>query len=300
MRFLGFCVFIGFAVGIVASLALFSLEEKSGRMKELKQGGKQTMSEQLSSQLLETTPTPKPSPTPIPDPYVGESGQPVTQFRIPILFYHYIGNNPNPADTARDTLSVTPDRFKEHMEYLSQERYTTLTFDMVNDILKGTQSLPEKPVVLTFDDAYIDFYYNAYPILAQFSHKATVFVPTGLVGKEAYLTWEMIGQMAGAGIDFQSHTVHHAHLPSLSLTRIAEEVTESKKTLEDHLGHPVTWFAYPNGGVTGTAAKAVKDAGYIGAVGTIPGVNQSLSQIFNLRRQRIGASMDVEQFKTKL
>ncbi|MDP3724563.1 MAG: polysaccharide deacetylase family protein [bacterium] len=302
IRFLGFCIVIGFVVGLGVSLTVFSLEGKSTALRLSSGQVHSGQGERLTPRPEADRPldgTPKPSPTPIPDPYLGESGQ-TTQVRIPILFYHYIGNNPIPEDTARDTLSVTPDRFKEHMEYLSQEGYTTLTFDMVNDILKGSQSLPAKPVVLTFDDGYIDFYYNAYPILEQFSFKATVFVPTGLVGGGAYLTWEMIGQMAGTGIEFQSHTVNHAYLPSLSRTRMVEEVTESKKTLEERLGHPVNWFAYPYGAISGSSAKAVKEAGYAGAVGTIPGVNQSAGQMFNLRRQRIGANMDLETFKTKL
>lgn len=299
IRFLGLCVAIGFVMGLGASLGYFSLEKESDQGKRVSEQADSIASERLTSKLS-SSPTPVPSPTPIPDPYLGESGQPATLVRIPILFYHYIGNNPIPEDTARDTLSVSPDQFKAHMEYLSTEGYTTLTFDIVNDILKGVQTIPEKPVVLTFDDGYIDFYYNAYPILVQFGQKATVFVPTGLVGTDAYLTWEMIGQMQAQGIDFQSHGVRHVSLPGLSRVQMIEEVTESKRVLEERLGRPVTWFAYPYGSVTGTAATVVKEAGYQGAVGTIGGVNQSASFILNLRRQRIGGNMELDAFKVKL
>lgn len=84
----------------------------------------------------------------------------VRAFYVPILTYHYISENPNLRDTTRTALSVTPKNFDDQMAWLSRQGYTPITLDTLGTGL--TQgNLPEKPVVLTFDDSYIDFYYNA-------------------------------------------------------------------------------------------------------------------------------------------
>ncbi len=87
------------------------------------------------------------------------------QLIVPILMYHYVGNNPNPADLQRDTLSISPNKFNEQMKYLSDNGYAAISLDTLYAGLKKQVTLPNKSIILTFDDGYIDFYYNAYPIL---------------------------------------------------------------------------------------------------------------------------------------
>ena len=85
---------------------------------------------------------------------------------VPILMYHYISVNPHaPGDPLRTRLSVPPAQFAQQLAYLHRAQYTTITLDNLVDALEMRTSLPPKPVILTFDDGYADFFTNAYPLL---------------------------------------------------------------------------------------------------------------------------------------
>jgi peptidoglycan/xylan/chitin deacetylase (PgdA/CDA1 family) len=239
------------------------------------------------------TPTIKPSPTPIPF-YSNTTGK---SFTLPILTYHYIGNNPNPKDTARDNLSVSPDKFDAQMGYLAQNGYTPITFDTLYVAMTAGGALPTKPVILTFDDGYIDFYINAYPILRKYNFKAVSFIPTGLMDTGYYLHWSQIKEMQSSGlISFEAHSVHHSNLTALSSTDLKYEITESKRKLEEETGTKVNFFAYPYGSSNAYVWQAVKEAGYQGAVGTWSGKSMTPQYIFNLPRIKIAGQYSLQEF----
>lgn len=239
-----------------------------------------------------SAPTSIPTPTPSYLPYTFGN-----QIKVPMLLYHYVGNNPNPADKRRDDLSVTPDKFEEQMKYLVDNGYHTTSLDTLYAALKKQISLPDKSVILTFDDGYVDFYYNAYPILKKYNLSATVFIPTGLMGGGAYLTWLQIQEMHSSGrITFGSHLVHHYHLPSLSRDAALFELKESKRVLQNQLGVPINFLAYPYGSTNTNIIELVKEAGYVGAVGTWAGKIQSEGTIFDMPRLRVGGGVDIGVF----
>lgn len=217
--------------------------------------------------------------------------------RVPILMYHYIGLNPNPADKARDSLSVSPEKFESQMKYLKDNGYTSTTLDTLYAALKKTAMLPEKAVILTFDDGYIDFYFNAYQVLKKYGFSATVFIPTGLVGQPAYLSWSQIKEMHSSGfIVFGAHTVNHPHLPSLPPERALKEMVESKSTLQDQLSVPINFLAYPYGSTNNSTIILTKEAGFTGAVGTWPDKIQSEGTIYNMPRLRISGGISLDNF----
>ncbi len=219
------------------------------------------------------------------------------QVRVPILLYHYIGNNPDPKDSARDNISMGPDKFNEQMKYLSDNGYNTISLDTLYPTLSGTSTFPSKPVILTFDDGYMDFYYNAYPILKQYNLRATVFIPTALMNQGYYLTWDQIREMSVSGlITFGAHSVHHSNLPTLTADALKLELNGSKKVLQEILGIPVNFMAYPYGTVNSFVIKEVKTAGYLGAVGTWQSKIQSEGTMFNMPRLKVGGGMDLNQF----
>ncbi|MBI2021789.1 polysaccharide deacetylase family protein [Candidatus Daviesbacteria bacterium] len=223
------------------------------------------------------------------------------QLRVPILTYHYIGNNPNPDDKARDNLSVSPDKFEEEMAYLQKQGYATISLDTLYAALKGQVTLPDKSIILTFDDGYVDFYVNAYPILRKYNLHATSFIPTGLIGQGYYLNWDQIKEMDASGlISFQSHSVTHADLPSLSSDQLKYQLAESKKTLEAQLGKPVNFMAYPYGTSNSTVWQAAKEAGYMGAVGTWSSTIQSEGTIMDMPRIKIPGGIELQVFASRL
>ena len=235
-----------------------------------------------------TTPTPTltPTPTPIPLPALvpGERA-----LHVPVLLYHYVGDNPNPQDRARETLSVPPGVFEEQLRTLRDNGYTSISFDELADALEGKGSVPALPVILTFDDGYLDFYHIAWPILQSFGVKATVFIPTGLVGSGAYMTWPMIEEISrSTQITIAAHSVTHTSLPSLGGDQIIWELTESKRILEEHIGKPVAWFAYPYGFFDDRVVTQLKRAGFRGAVTTLFGAIQYKSRLYHMPRIRAG------------
>lgn len=237
----------------------------------------------------------KPSPTPLPIPK--HSGR---QIRVPILTYHYIGNNPNPQDKTRDNLQVTPDKFDSQMRYLSENGYNPITLDTLYAALKGGL-LPPKPVVLTFDDGYIDFYHNAYPILSRFGFKAVVFIPTGLLGQSYYMNWSQIKEIDSSNlVAFEAHSVNHINLVSLSEDQVNYQVRESKKNLEEQLGKSVNFFAYPYGLSNEQTWQAVKEAGFLGGVGTWYGNVESEGNVFDMPRIKISGWLDISEFASRL
>jgi peptidoglycan/xylan/chitin deacetylase (PgdA/CDA1 family) len=147
-------------------------------------------------------------------------------------------------------------------------------------------------VVLTFDDGFENFYTNAFPTLQTHHLPAVVFVVTGWVGKNGYLTWEQIRQLDQEGITIGSHSVTHPWLPALSDVELKRELQASKRILEGKLGHPVDLFCYPMGAFDERVRKAVIDAGYRGARATNPGKAASNRDPYALKRVRISRSSD--------
>jgi biofilm PGA synthesis lipoprotein PgaB len=184
--------------------------------------------------------------------------------KIPIIMYHDI--------TATKDVSwdVTPEELERHFQALQEGGYTPITMDrMVNHLRTGAQ-LPEKPVLLTFDDNYVGQYKYAFPLLKKYNYPAvwsvhTRFVGTG--GQKPKATWNQLREMQKSGlITVASHTVNHLNMTTLSDAEIEREVTESKKVLEKELGISIDYFTYPEGDFTERAKDKIKDAGYKAAL----------------------------------
>lgn len=208
---------------------------------------------------------------------------------IPILMYHYI-RQPPLHDRVGDELSVAPDVFERQMRYLSQNGYDTLTMREVDLILAGRMAMPPKPVALTFDDGYADFYTTAAPILRNLEINATNYVPTGLVGRDGYMSWSDIQELDAQGFEMGAHTEMHVDLSKMTPDRVRVEVYGSKLDLEQHLGHPVLDFAYPYGGFNHTAVEMVREAGFWSATTTIGGAYHDERQLLVLSRVRVNGS----------
>lgn len=192
---------------------------------------------------------------------------------LPILLYHYISANPNPRDTLRSQLSVTPQDFSAQLEYLATQGYTTITLDDLLAVQAGSAAMPDKPVLLTFDDGYADFYQNAFPLLERYQMKATIYVPSDLVGRPNYMTWEQLRQLAASPLmTIGSHSRTHPPLDTLSWEQQRDEINTSKATLEAQLGLPVQYFCYPYGRYNATTLSLIAEAGYRSATTTRPNV----------------------------
>ncbi len=203
---------------------------------------------------------------------------PEDDVKVLVLNYHMV----NPMVIS---LAIDPTDFEWQMKYLVDHGYHTISTDELYDFMEGKGTLPDRPVLITFDDGYVDNYTNAYPILKKYNLKATIFIVTGFVSsRKGYLTWDQLREMEQHGIMAQSHTVTHARLPELPDERIREELVESKRTAEAELGHPIDFIAYPTGVHDLHIVSIAKEAGYRGGFTVKYGNVDRSSNVYALER----------------
>jgi peptidoglycan/xylan/chitin deacetylase (PgdA/CDA1 family) len=216
--------------------------------------------------------------------------------RLPVLAYHHVG--PPKPGTYPD-LSVAADRFERHIHWLYRRGYRSISpIDWLSWCREGT-GLPQKPVLVTFDDAFADIAKYALPVLQRYGFGATVFVVTGHIGgtnawDEArgsaihpLMTAEQLCYWAAQGFEFEAHTRTHPDLATVPAAAAAEELLRSRDELAALLGHSVTIFAYPYGRYN----KAVCDSAraiYEMAFTTLEGLNNLQTDPILLKRSCVG------------
>jgi len=154
--------------------------------------------------------------------------------------------------------------------------------------------------VITLDDGYADLYTNAFPILAAHGFKAVAYIVSGFVGRWAYVTAAQIVQMDHNGIEIAAHTVDHANLARSSYASQMYQLVDSKRMLENLVGHPVLDFAYPSGQFNAQTVAAVQRAGYDTAVTEIFSVDHSVGDRYLWTRVRVGGGESLGEFVRSL
>ncbi len=158
---------------------------------------------------------------------------------VPILMYHAVSDDM----WGINSLFVSPEDLRAQLDYLTQNGYDPIFFSDLPHL-----SDYDKPILLTFDDGYDDNYTELYPILQEYGVKATVFVITGMLGDEHYLTEEQVQELSQSGlVDIQSHTVTHTELSLLSYDDQDDELAQSRLDLARITGKLPYALAYPSG-----------------------------------------------------
>lgn len=161
-------------------------------------------------------------------------------YTVPTLMYHAVGDDL----WGYPELFVSPAELEEQLQYLTENGYTTIHFSD----LQAVDHI-EKPVLLTFDDGYLDNYTELFPLLQKYNCKATIFVITDMLGvHDKYMTWEQAREMADSGlISIQSHTATHPDLDLLTREEQAEQLTRSHDAIFENLGRESYVLCYPTG-----------------------------------------------------
>ncbi len=257
------------------------------------------------NQLLPTiSPTPSPTSAPTPTPTLTPQQLAAIEKKrfadlnkkygpckyVPILMYHHVMDPALAKEILATNLNVPPDVFRGQIDYLLGKGYQIIGLDdMLNGITNG--SLPSKPVVLTFDDGYRDFYDDVFPILKEKNIKATVFVISQFTGGDRYLVWAQVNELSSSGlILIGDHTLNHLSLPKQSKEDEKNQIVSAKQVIEANIGKSVNFFAYPYGSSNQNAKEILKENGFLGAVTTVPGRTQCLGLPYDLQRLRIGAA----------
>ncbi|GAA6623077.1 polysaccharide deacetylase family protein [Scytonema sp. NUACC26] len=181
--------------------------------------------------------------------------------KVPILMYHDI------LPKKEVFFDVTPEELEAHFELLKENGMTPITLDQLAVHLQTGVPLPEKPVLLTFDDGYGGHYEYVYPLLKKYGYPAVFSIYTKGVGNNVgrtHVSWEQLKEMAADPlVTIASHSVSHPRdLTVLPPEEIKKEVVESKAILESNLAIPIRYFTYPEGKYDAQVANAVHEAGY--------------------------------------
>ncbi|MCX7596837.1 MAG: polysaccharide deacetylase family protein [Fischerella sp.] len=181
--------------------------------------------------------------------------------KVPIIMYHDI------IPQKQVFFDVTPSELEKHFQFIKAKGVTPIGFEHLITHLQTGLPLPEKPILLTFDDGYAGHYQYVYPLLKKYGFPAVFSIYTHGVGNNngrAHLNWEQLREMAADPlVTIASHSVSHpADLTVLSDEQLRTEVLESKNILEAKLGIPIRCFTYPVGKYNQRVAQWVRRAGY--------------------------------------
>ena len=261
---------------------------------------------------------------------------------LPILMYHSISDDPEPGVSPYYQVNTRPAVFRQHMQFLADHGYRTINLDqLISWLTTGGEvsafqdfriSAFPKPVVLTFDDGFRDFYTQAFPVLQNHGFTATMFLPTAFIRDSRpvqgsrfdgsgfkvpchfpfrnphceFLTWNEVSELRKEGIEFGSHTVHHPKLVELQWPSIASEISDSKSYIEQRLGEPVTAFCYPfafphaDRAFAQTFRDLLCETGYSSCATTELGRIRPGTDPFRLKRLPANSLDDLALFAAKL
>jgi peptidoglycan/xylan/chitin deacetylase (PgdA/CDA1 family) len=207
---------------------------------------------------------------------------------VPILTYHRVHTYATELTKSLPDLTIEPGTFAAEIAALDHAGYRSITQRQLFDALYRGRRLPPKPVLLTFDDGYVDDVTQVLPVLRRHHMVGTFYVITQRVHEPGFLTGAQIRRLEAAGMDVGAHTRTHASLPALTPAALRSEVSGSQLDLRRLLGHPVYWFAYPYGAFTPAVVAAVRQAGFLLATTTQGGTQASTLAPLLIPRLHVG------------
>jgi peptidoglycan/xylan/chitin deacetylase (PgdA/CDA1 family) len=225
---------------------------------------------------------------------------------VPILLYHSVDERECAPGYRR--WNVPPETFDRHMGLLAGAGYHPVTVSALMEWRKAGRSVPERTVLITFDDGLRDFMTGALPILDRHGFPATLYVVSGLLGKtslwlaplgeggRAMLSESELRQVADHNVEIGAHTHTHPQLDLLPAGKARDEIFRCKAILEDVLSRPVLSFAYPHGYASNATRALVRSAGYTSACRVRNALSDSSEDRFALARIIISPDLSDEAF----
>ncbi|TSK09044.1 MAG: polysaccharide deacetylase family protein [Geobacter sp.] len=233
-----------------------------------------------------------------------------------MLVYHRIEDGGAPS--LPDSVALT--EFQEQMRHITEEGYSPMTVRELAALVEAGEEPPEKSIVVTFDDGYLDTYTHAFPELDFFRMPATVFLAAGHIGASTPfpwlggnggkpMDWQQVSKLHRAGIEIASHTYSHPFTPNLTKNELCLELERSKGKIEDKLGAQVHSLALPYSfplrhprwpSFRARLREALNSNGYVCCCTMQRGHISPKDDVFALRRIPVGRDDDLRLFRAKL
>lgn len=220
-----------------------------------------------------------------------------------IFIYHRFGDSRYPST------NISLDDFAAHLQLLAEGDYHVMSLGAVVSAWQAGQTLPERTVVLTVDDAFSSFLSGAMPLLRRYGFPVTLFVNTDSVGDGQYLSWDQLRSLAAEGVEIGNHTASHLYLLNRRagesraqwLARLKADIERAQQTLTRELGTAPRLFAYPYGEYDAEVAGLIQQLGFAAAVAQQSGVATSGGNRYALPRFPMGGPYaSLQSFREKL
>jgi len=220
--------------------------------------------------------------------------------RIVALTFHDVEEAPgrSPSSNGEGFYRVTLHQLETLLTQLRRLGYQTASSRQFRAWQQGQHALPERTVVLTFDDGYAGHFELVAPLLLRYRFSGTFFVAPGLVGRPGYMHWDQLRRLIFLGMEIGSHGLTHRSLSALSRADLAQELVHAKRMLEEQLGVTVRAIAAPGGFWNRAVARAVAQAGYEAAWVSTIGTNGLETNPLALRRVVVRQPFSAEQVVT--
>jgi peptidoglycan/xylan/chitin deacetylase (PgdA/CDA1 family) len=212
--------------------------------------------------------------------------------------YHYVEPWPADANEIRQALTVRPEDFAAQMQYLHDHGFVTVNlYDLLYALTQG-RPLPERAVVITFDDGYRSLMDYALPVMQPLGYAGTVFVITEVMDKglAQYLTWPQAEALYAQGWKIEPHTKSHQELAGRDRDFQLYEMLGSLQTVQAHIGTPPRFFNYPAGKYDDLTLQLAREMNLWGGVSVEFGREHSLNSIYTLTRVRVDGLGTLQNF----
>jgi peptidoglycan/xylan/chitin deacetylase (PgdA/CDA1 family) len=201
--------------------------------------------------------------------------------------------------------------FEAQLACLRDEGFVAIGPAELDAFLRLDAPLPERPVMLTFDDGYVDFAEHAWPLLKRYGFEASVFIVPAKVGGCAdwdeasgeaapLMDWDTLRALASEGLDLQSHSHTHPPLTTLGVGELYREAEESAEAMERELGRRPTVFCYPYGAHDVVVQRVMEECGYRLALTTEPGCCHLGAAPVRVPRVEVAGHDDLQTFRRKV
>lgn len=213
-----------------------------------------------------------------------------------ILLYHNVTDKRS--ISSKDDLYVHIDDFREQLDYLVDNEYNVITVQELYDLRQSGEKIPEKTIVLTFDDGDKSSYDIVFPELKKRDLEASFFVTTRQLNDKGFVTKENLIEMHNDGQDIQSQGHNNEDFIDSSTAQVHKSLYQSKKILEEILNKKVLFLVYPNSSFNSEVIRLAQDVGYEWALSTEAG--KFYDHYLIMERVSVPGGSDLKQFVEKL
>ncbi|MCJ7458720.1 MAG: polysaccharide deacetylase family protein [candidate division Zixibacteria bacterium] len=207
--------------------------------------------------------------------------------RTLILLYHRLlsrKENLSKINSEERVYLLKEEEFIKQLEYLHSEEWNTISVEQLLESLKNRTSLPEKSLIISFDDGNQTDYTIAFPLLEKLGFKATFFLTSDFIDTPGHLSKSQIQKMSQAGMEFGTHGKTHKFLSTLDENELKLELQESKKVLEEITGKKIDLLSLPGGYHSSKVKRMGQELGYKGICTSKFGLNENNTDPFELKR----------------